>query len=69
MEELKQTLKDMMEAISTGDSIVYYLERIDEIKQNLDDNTHSMLRHYLENHSYTKALDFLENKDNAQEGI
>ena len=64
MEELTQTLKDMKKEISNQSSskpnIQKYMQRIDEIKKELGNKIHPMLNHYLKNHSYSKALRFIE---------
>lgn len=64
-EDLHTTLKAMMAAISTGatESIVSHVQKIDEIGAAMGAATPPMLRHYLEKRSYTKALDFLEGRD------
>ena len=68
-EELHQTLKEMMEQIEAGSaadngvSLADRLRRIDEIRDQMDVDAPQMLRHYLEKRSYSKALDFLEGRD------
>ncbi len=65
-DELHATLKEMLEAIGAGqaDSVVAHLQRIDQIGRDWNDAP-AQLRHYLEKHSYVKALDFLEGRDEA----
>ena len=68
-EELHKNLTDMMSLIesgsppSEGPGIADYLRRIDEIKNELGQDAPQMLVHYLEKRSYTKAIDFLEDRD------
>jgi hypothetical protein len=68
-EELHKVLTDMMTLIATGSaptegpSIADYLQRIDEIKNELGQEAPKMLQHYLEKRSYAKAIDFLEDRD------
>ena len=68
-EELHKNLTDMMSLIesgsppSEGPGIADYLRRIDEIKNELGQDAPKMLIHYLEKRSYTKAIDFLEERD------
>lgn len=63
-EELHAALKEMFGAIEAGqaDSVPAHLQRIDQIVRDWDD-VPTRLRHYLEKHSYIKALDFLEGRD------
>ena len=69
-EELHQTLKDLMAAISggvdaseEGPGIPELIRRIDEISGDRGRDLPKMLHHYLEKRSYAKALDFLEGRD------
>jgi hypothetical protein len=64
-EELHATLTDMLQAINegSGEVIAAKVRRIDEIHAALGGEAPPMLRHYLERRSYTKALDFLEGRD------
>ena len=66
-DQLHAILKEMMRAIDTdeGDAIVASVSKIDAISQCLGTDAPPMLRHYLEKRSYTKALDFLEGRDEA----
>jgi hypothetical protein len=66
--ELHQTLKEMMDIIESGvkgggPSIVDLVTRIDAIGKEWGKDAPKMLRHYLEKNSYSKALDFLEGRD------
>ena len=66
-DQLYLTLKEMMKAIDKGEgeAIVASLGRIDEIGQRLGADAPPMLRHYIEKRSYSKALDFLEGRDES----
>ena len=66
-DQLYSTLKEMMKAIDKGEgeAIVASLGRIDEIGQRLGADAPPMLRHYIEKRSYSKALDFLEGRDES----
>jgi hypothetical protein len=59
--ELRDALTDFIAASATRDAgkITAALGRITELQRQLGDETHPMLRHYLERRSYQKALDFL----------
>ena len=50
-------------APTEGPSIADYLQRVDEIKNQLGEEAPKMLQHYLEKRSYAKAIDFLEDRD------
>ena len=67
LDQLHTTLQALMTAIDNGEgeSIATHLRRLDELGQELGKDTPPMLRHYLEKRSYTKALDFLEGRDEA----
>ena len=67
LEQVHTTLQALMAAIDNGEgeSIVTHLRQLDELGQELGKETPPMLRHYLEKRSYTKALDFLEGRDEA----
>jgi hypothetical protein len=69
-EALHQSLNDMIAMINNGAetsanglTMVEQLHRIDQIKSELSDEAPPMLMHFLEKRSYTKALDFLEGRD------
>ena len=67
LEQVHITLQALMTAIDNGEgeSIATHLRQLDELGQKLDKEAPPMLRHYLEKRSYTKALDFLEGRDEA----
>ena len=67
LEQLHTELQALMAAIDNreGESIAAHLRQLDELGQELGKEAPPMLRHYLEKRSYTKALDFLEGRDEA----
>ena len=67
LEQVHTALQALMAAIDNGEgeSIATHLRRLDELGQELGKEAPPMLRHYLEKRSYTKALDFLEGRDEA----
>lgn len=67
LEQVHTTLQALMTAIDNGEgeSIAAHLRQLDELGQELGSEAPPMLRHYLEKRSYTKALDFLEGRDEA----
>ena len=67
LEQVHTTLQALMAAIDNGEGelIATHLRQLDELGQELGSEAPSMLRHYLEKRSYTKALDFLEGRDEA----
>ena len=67
LDQLHTELQALMTAIDNGEgeSIATHLRRLDELGQELGKEAPPMLRHYLEKRSYTKALDFLEGRDEA----
>ena len=67
LEQVHITLQALMTAIDNreGESIAAHLRQLDELGQELGSEAPPMLRHYLEKRSYTKALDFLEGRNEA----
>ena len=67
LEQVHTTLQALMAAIDNGEgeSIATHLRQLDKLGQELGKEAPPMLRHYLEKRSYTKALDFLEGRDEA----
>ena len=67
LDQLHTELQALMAAIDNGEgeSIAAHLRQLDELGQELGSAAPPMLRHYLEKRSYTKALDFLEGRDEA----
>ena len=67
---LHQSLRAMIAMIengsttsSSGQTMVEHLRHIDQLKDELGEAAAPMLMHFLEKRSYTKALDFLEGRD------
>lgn len=58
--ELQNTLETMLTRIATGDDITEQLFKIQEISIAIESTVPTMLKHYLQKKSYTKALDFLK---------
>ena len=58
--ELQNTLETMLNRIATGDDITEQLFKIQEISIAIESTAPTMLKHYLQKKSYTKALDFLK---------
>ncbi|MDE2807330.1 MAG: hypothetical protein OXM01_07915 [Gemmatimonadota bacterium] len=67
LDQLHTELQALIVAIDNGEgeSIATHLRQLDELGQELGSEAPPMLRHYLEKRSYTKALDFLEGRDEA----
>ena len=67
LDQLHTELQALMAAIDNreGESIAAHLQQLDVLGQELGNEAPPMLRHYLEKRSYTKALDFLEGRDEA----
>ena len=68
--DLHATLKSMMKVIESGraasergESLTDLLHRIDRLGEEMAGDCPPMLQHYLEKRSYTKAIDFLEGRD------
>ena len=67
---LHQSLRAMIAMIengattsASGQTMVEHLRQIDQLKDELGEAAAPMLMHFLEKRSYTKALDFLEGRD------
>ncbi len=58
--DLRNTLETMLNRISTGDDITEQLLMIEELSTDIESTAPTMLNHYLQRKSYTKALDFLK---------
>ena len=58
--ELRNTLETMLTRIATGDDITDQLLKIQQISIAIEATAPTMLKHYLQKKSYTKALDFLK---------
>lgn len=65
--ELRAALTDFMAAAETRDAgkIAAALARVEECQRALGDRAHPQLRHFLENRSYRKALEFMEGETPA----
>ena len=65
-EQLRKALKEMLPAIEGGgDNIAALVRNVDQRGQAVLEQAPPMLRHYIERRSYTKALDFLEGRDES----
>ena len=64
-EQLRKALKEMLSAIEGGDNIAALVRNVDQRGQAVLEQAPPMLRHYIERRSYTKALDFLEGRDES----
>ncbi|MCE2400208.1 hypothetical protein J4G08_04890 [Candidatus Poribacteria bacterium] len=58
--DLQNTLETMLNRIATGDDITEQLLKIEQLSTDIESTAPTMLKHYLERKSYTKALDFLK---------
>ena len=58
--ELQNTLENMLNRIATGNDIIEQLLRIEQLSTDIESTAPTMLKHYLQRKSYTKALDFLK---------
>ena len=74
MDELHKVLTDMLSGIaanggsatSEGTPLTAHIQKLDSLRVDLAGEMPNMLAHYLEKRSYTKALDFLEGRDEAE---
>ena len=71
-QQLRQALSQMINAIEQGPAaagppLIELIGQVDRLKEQLGPATPKMLGHYLEKRSYTKALDFLEGRDETAE--
>ncbi|MGB0606471.1 MAG: hypothetical protein ACPGRY_16040 [Candidatus Latescibacterota bacterium] len=65
-EQLRKALKEMLSAIEGGgDNIADLVRNVDLRGQAVLEQAPPMLRHYIERRSYTKALYFLEGRDES----
>jgi len=58
-EELRSELESMFECIAKKENILGNITRLTQLQQEIGSSASPQLRHYLENRSYKKALDFL----------
>ncbi len=56
---LKKSLESMFEHIANKQGMVEDLKQIEKLQREISPTAPTMLNHYLERRSYTKALDFL----------
>lgn len=56
---LKKSLESMFEHIASKQGMVEDLKQIEKLQREISPTAPTMLNHYLERRSYTKALDFL----------
>ena len=56
---LKESLESMFEHIERRQGMVEDLQQIERLRREIAPTAPTMLNHYLERRSYTKALDFL----------
>ena len=65
-EQLRKALKEMLSAIEGGrDNIAALVRNVDQRGQAVREQAPPMLRQYSDRRSYTKALDFLEGRDES----
>ena len=57
-EELKIELESMFECIAKKENILGNITRLTQLQQEIGSSASPQLRHYLENRSYKKSLDF-----------
>ena len=57
---LKESLESMFKHIETRQGMADDLQQIERLHREIAPTAPSMLNHYLQRRSYTKALDFLE---------
>lgn len=58
--DLQNALESMLNRITTGDDITEQLLMIEQLSTDIESTAPTMLNHYLQRKSYTKALDFLK---------
>ncbi|MFT5365803.1 MAG: hypothetical protein ACI8V2_000744 [Candidatus Latescibacterota bacterium] len=60
VEDLKDTLKGMFDAIAQKESIIEHILKLEDIQREIADTAPAQLRHFLERRSYIKALEYVE---------
>ena len=65
---LKKSLESMFENIAAKQGMADDLQQIERLQRDIAPTAPSMLNHYLERRSYTKALDFL-NRELAAKSV
>ncbi len=58
--DLQQTLETMFNNITAGEDIAEQLLQIEQLSTDIESTAPTMLKHYLQRKSYTKALDLLK---------
>ena len=58
--DLQQTLETMFNNIAAGEDIAEQLLQIEQLSTDIESTAPTMLKHYLQRKSYTKALDLLK---------
>lgn len=58
--DLQNALETMLNRITTGGDITEQLLKINQLSVDIESTAPTMLKHYLQKKSYTKALDFLK---------
>lgn len=57
---LKETLEAMFDSISKKEDVTKHLVQISRLQQEVAPTASPELKHYLQNRSYTKALEYLK---------
>ncbi|MBT3601786.1 MAG: hypothetical protein HOE48_20415 [Candidatus Latescibacteria bacterium] len=60
VEDLKDTLKGMFQAIEEKTNIVDHILKLEDLQREIASTAPAQLRHFLERRSYIKALEYLE---------
>ncbi|MDE0299259.1 MAG: hypothetical protein OXN17_11545 [Candidatus Poribacteria bacterium] len=63
---LKESLESMFEHIASREGMGDDLRQIEELQREIASTAPTMLNHYLQRRSYTKALDFLNQEFDAK---
>ena len=58
--DLQRTLETMFNNIAAGEDIAEQLLQIEQLSTDIESTAPTMLKHYLQRKSYTKALDLLK---------
>ena len=58
--DLQKTLETMFSNIAAGEDIAEQLLQIEQLSTDIESTAPTMLKHYLQRKSYTKALDLLK---------
>lgn len=60
VDDLRNTLKGMFDAIAQKENIVEHILKLDDIQREIVNTAPAQLRHFLERRSYAKALEYLD---------